>query len=307
MFASIKEIVGYARSYYQSAFHRFYFCIIAAVLAGILFVHYFLPWQIMNGNSLQHFLAGYGLYFFPYAFAFLLQYIFFPHLSFLRSRWFWTLVILAPALFAFRSTFNFQLNLPAGSGLADQDTYWLQIFKLITRSLLLIIPVYFIWWIRDKNNQRPYGLNRLQNTRPFFLLLVLMIPFLLVAGFLPGFSTTYPIVLKAVGGEFAGRTAASWLFELCYAIDLFSIELFFRGFLVLAFVHICGMHAIIPAAVFYCCIHLGKPMPEAVSSFFGGLLLGIISYHNKSIWGGLIVHAGIAWLMEIVALLHYLT
>ncbi|HMP19674.1 MAG TPA: hypothetical protein PKC39_01825 [Ferruginibacter sp.] len=61
---------------------------------------------------------------------------------------------------------------------------------------------------------------------------------------------------------------------------------------------ICGRHCIIPAACFYCCIHLGKPLGEAVSSFFGGILLGIVTSNTQSIWGGLVVHLGIAWLME---------
>ena len=40
-------------------------------------------------------------------------------------------------------------------------------------------------------------------------------------------------------------------------------------------------------------------MGEAISSFFGGLLLGIVSYNTGSILGGLLVHLGIAWMMEI--------
>jgi hypothetical protein len=40
-------------------------------------------------------------------------------------------------------------------------------------------------------------------------------------------------------------------------------------------------------------------MGEAISSFFGGLLLGIISYNTKSIQGGFILHVGIAAMMEI--------
>ena len=51
--------------------------------------------------------------------------------------------------------------------------------------------------------------------------------------------------------------------------------------------------------LFYCTIHFGKPLGECISSFFGGLLLGIITFHTSAIWGGLIVHLGIAWLMEL--------
>jgi hypothetical protein len=67
---------------------------------------------------------------------------------------------------------------------------------------------------------------------------------------------------------------------------------------VLAFVRFAGQDAILPMAVFYCSIHFGKPLAECISSFFGGMLLGIVVYHTKSIWGGLMVHLGIAWLME---------
>ena len=88
------------------------------------------------------------------------------------------------------------------------------------------------------------------------------------------------------------------VFELSYGFDFVSIEFFFRGFLILALMQICGQHCIIPVACFYCTIHFGKPMGEAISSFWGGLLLGIVSYNTGSIWGGLLVHLGIAWMME---------
>jgi hypothetical protein len=42
-------------------------------------------------------------------------------------------------------------------------------------------------------------------------------------------------------------------------------------------------------------------MGELISSFFGGSLLGIIAYYSRSIVGGIIVHVGIAWMMELGA------
>jgi len=95
----------------------------------------------------------------------------------------------------------------------------------------------------------------------------------------------------------------SWLhkllFELSYGSDFFSIEIFFRGFLILAFIKWVGKDAILPMACFYCTIHFGKPLGECISSYFGGLLLGIIVYNTRSMFGGLMIHLGIAWLMEI--------
>jgi hypothetical protein len=52
-------------------------------------------------------------------------------------------------------------------------------------------------------------------------------------------------------------------------------------------------------AVIYCQLHFGKPLGEAISSIFGGYILGVISYQTKNIWGGVLVHVGIAWLMEV--------
>ncbi|RYY66213.1 MAG: CPBP family intramembrane metalloprotease, partial [Chitinophagaceae bacterium] len=89
------------------------------------------------------------------------------------------------------------------------------------------------------------------------------------------------------------------LYELSYGSDFVTIELFFRGFLVLAFVRYVGSAALLPMALFYCTIHFGKPLGECISSFFGGLLLGVVTLHTRSIWGGLLVHLGIAWLMEL--------
>jgi membrane protease YdiL (CAAX protease family) len=89
------------------------------------------------------------------------------------------------------------------------------------------------------------------------------------------------------------------LYELSYGSDFFTIELFFRGFLILGFLKYAGKDAILPMACFYCAIHFGKPMAECISSYFGGIILGIVVYNTRSIAGGLLVHLGIAWLMEL--------
>jgi hypothetical protein len=52
-------------------------------------------------------------------------------------------------------------------------------------------------------------------------------------------------------------------------------------------------------AAFYCTIHFGKPLGECISSYFGGMVLGVLAYRTRSILGGLIVHLGLAWMMEL--------
>ena len=89
---------------------------------------------------------------------------------------------------------------------------------------------------------------------------------------------------------------------MLYGLDFLNTELFFRGALVFIFVRFLGPKAIYPIAVTYCVCHFGKPPVEAISSFFGGYILGVISFKSENIWGGVVLHAGIALLMEFFAL-----
>ena len=100
--------------------------------------------------------------------------------------------------------------------------------------------------------------------------------------------------------DVSNKTLYFIFYELCYGSEFLGVEFFFRGFLVLSLIRICGQQSLLPIACFYCTIHFGKPVAEAISSLAGGLLLGIISYHTRSIRGVLIIHLGIAWMMEII-------
>ena len=132
-------------------------------------------------------------------------------------------------------------------------------------------------------------------------MLLVMVPMVALASTQTDFLQVYPKA-KLLNHIPINTWVDKWryaVFELSYGLDFVSIEFFFRGFLILSLMQICGMHCIIPVACFYCTIHLGKPMGEAISSFFGGTFLGIVAYNTGSVWGGLLVHLGIAWMMEI--------
>jgi hypothetical protein len=128
-----------------------------------------------------------------------------------------------------------------------------------------------------------------------------MVPLIALAGTQADFQHTYPKVQRIAFIDDYVTAGWPWklLYELSYGIDFLTIEFFFRGFLVLAFARYAGKEAILPMAAFYCCIHFGKPLFECITSYFGGMILGVVVYHTRSIWGGLIVHLGIAWLMEL--------
>jgi len=161
-----------------------------------------------------------------------------------------------------------------------------------------MIPVILLWYIKDRKNQPFYGIKRTGHLSPYLLMLLIMVPVVALASTQQDFLSMYPRAHVIVGLHPPPSRWQYLLYELCYGFDFVSIEFFFRGFLILSLASICGPRCILPVACFYCTIHFGKPMGEAISSFWGGLLLGIVSFNTQSIWGGLMVHLGIAWLME---------
>jgi len=66
---------------------------------------------------------------------------------------------------------------------------------------------------------------------------------------------------------------------------------------------VLGRGAVLTMVVTYCFLHFGKPLGESISSIFGGFILGVVAYETRSIWGGVILHMGIAWMMDLAAYL----
>ena len=93
------------------------------------------------------------------------------------------------------------------------------------------------------------------------------------------------------------------IYEFVYGLDFFNTEFLFRGFMIIGLAHILGKDTIVPMLVTYCFLHFGKPVGEAISSIVGGYILGVIAFYTRSIWGGVMVHAGLAWMMELAAYL----
>lgn len=171
----------------------------------------------------------------------------------------------------------------------------------------IIIPLLVYYFLYDKREKHIYGLRPQHfDTRPYFAMLGIMLPLIIAASFLPSFLKQYPMYRGAGAADYLG--ISEWItvlsYEFAYAIDFISVEFVFRGFLVIALLSHTGRNAILAMAAVYCFLHFGKPAGEAISSIFGGYILGVIAYETKSIWGGIIVHVGIAWLMEGVAALH---
>lgn len=298
----MSSIFAYIREFYQREFKLAYFFTVLLLLGIYIYLNYWhaLENRFAAGNKtrLGNFVGYYFLYLIPFATAFLLQLFFYKECNYFQNRWFWLILLLAPAFFSFRVNFHFHEPLLEKSFSGDARIFWLRCLNWVVRVLVVLVPVFIIWLIKDRNILPFYGIAPLKDISPYIIMLLIMLPLIALACMQDDFMQMYPKAKFIAQLALPQKKLHYFIYELCYGFDFISIEFFFRGFLILALLKICGPHCIIPMACFYCTIHFGKPVGEAISSFWGGLLLGIISYNTQSIWGGLIVHLGIAWLME---------
>lgn len=173
--------------------------------------------------------------------------------------------------------------------------------NLISLFTILFPLLIFYWWY-DKEDHY-YGLQaKYFDARPYFYMLLIMLPIMIAASFHPSFLKQYPMYKTSAAHIIL--QIPEWLtvmiYELVYGFDFITVEFLFRGFMVIGMISILGRHAVLAMAVTYCFLHTGKPAGEAISSIFGGYLLGVVAYETKSIWGGVIVHVGIAYMMEAI-------
>jgi uncharacterized protein len=177
-----------------------------------------------------------------------------------------------------------------------RHTWW----SLMHLVWFLILPAVFILLVL-KGRPRHYGLEWNQthrHWRGYAFLLAPIVVMAVLASQRPDFSDHYPFYKAA---------SRSWLdlllWELCYLVQFLSLEFFFRGFMLQALRPAVGAMAIWVMVPPYLMIHFGKPWLEATGAIFFGLFLGILALQNRSIWGGFLVHCGVALSMDIAALM----
>lgn len=121
------------------------------------------------------------------------------------------------------------------------------------------------------------------------------------------------VVLVAGTSEFANYypfykdASRSWkdffLWECLYAMQFFTLEFFFRGFMVSAGREAMGSGVIVAMVVPYCMIHFGKPWAEALAAILAGVVLGTLALKTRSIWSGFLIHVTVAVSMDLAAML----
>lgn len=159
---------------------------------------------------------------------------------------------------------------------------------LVIRGLLREKMRDFGWKINDTH----------RHWRGYLLLLSPILVFVLLVSFGEDFVAHYPFYKQA------GRSWVDLLaWELLYLSQFVFLEFFFRGFMLNALRPAMGANAIWVMCVPYLMIHFPKLWLEATGAILFGLFLGILALQSRSIWGGVLVHAGVALSMDIAALL----
>lgn len=186
-----------------------------------------------------------------------------------------------------------------------RDSGWLELCGYVWWTschflTFIVIPFALIkWGFRDSISNYGWRWNQVsEHWRGYLLLLSPILFFVFLVSMGEDFVNHYPFY------DQAGRSwfdLLSW--EFLYLCQFVFLEFFFRGFMLNALRPAVGANAIWIMCVPYMMIHLPKLWLEATGAILFGLFLGILALQSRSIWGGVLVHAGVAVSMDIAALL----
>lgn len=312
----MKKILGYIIDYQSKHFDLKLYLSIALFLVLIFSFNYYLDFEDSvldkyNGQFRDgvHMFLWHGI---PFLVVCLLLYLFNIKRDWLTSGRFWLMFLLGFSILALDRSFYGYVALKDSFD-ARSYVFVAKTLRWLSSTFTVVIPLLLIYLIAEKDKPRIYyGLSPKKfDAKPYFILLLLAGILVGIGSFFGDLQAYYPRYQFSRGTHFAEQQgwpeiSTIMIYEFAYGSDFVGVEIFFRGFLIFAFSRTLGGHAVLPMAVTYAVLHFGKPITEAISSVFGGYILGIISYNTRSVWGGIIIHMGIAWLMEVFGYLHRL-
>ena len=248
----------------------------------------------------------------PFLVVCFILYAFGKSRTWLTSSNFWLKFLIGFGLMALDRSF-YGFNFLTSSLPKLEAPFVLRCISWCSSLILVVIPLMIMYQFLEKDDPKNwYGLSwKKFDPKPYLFLLGISAVFLTLGSFTADIQNFYPKYAHSGANLFMRSSGTSeWklatMFELCYGSNFISVELIFRGFLIFAFSRTLGSWAVLPMVASYAFLHFGKPMGETISSIFGGYVLGIISYNSRNVWGGIFIHLGVAWLMELLGWLQSL-
>jgi hypothetical protein len=211
-------------------------------------------------------------------------------------------VILLLLVLGGRSSFNtFFIKSGLISNLSNSEKIlWSQVYMTSCAFLFLmvipsIIDRMFPLPIKSRYGFKIKGIGK--HFQISFLLILVMVPVLWISfKNNSNLSNFYPV--------FKPRTMQDWMiYELIYMQMFLPTEFFFRGLFLYRLEHTFKQNAVWIAIIGYAVGHVFKPFPEAIASIFAGYILGVLSIQCRSIWPGVVVHIGVAFIADVFAML----
>jgi membrane protease YdiL (CAAX protease family) len=191
-----------------------------------------------------------------------------------------------------------------GDGFKAVDPWKVSLTMRITWSLgcmffYLAIPgAVHLFWLKRPATE--LGLSPRGFFRHLWIYALLFLPVagcVWVVSYQEAFQKTYPFY------RYPSTFTSLLLWEAFYALQFFSLEVFFRGFMLNELKHRWGWRAILFMMTPYCMIHFSKPGLEALGAVIAGSVLGVLALRTKNIWGGVTIHVAVAWSMDFASLL----
>ncbi len=305
----MKKIITYLKNQWQADFHPGYYASVVVFLALSIALNY--RYDIEDSVIDAYYGQNIRIlfYFIFYAVAYyiplLLLACFRPDKNtFWYDRRFWITSLFALTVLSVDGSFHYhhrwvQTWLPA-----ETWAYGMRLANQLVSLATVLLPLYLFYRLADPDPSRFYGFTtRYFRAKPYVTMLLLMLPLIILASFSPDFLAVYPRY-QTTGGlpdvALPDWVPAAW-YELAYGWDFVATELLFRGLMVVGMAPILGRSAVMPMVTAYAFLHFGKPLGETVGSVLGGYILGVIAYQSRSIFGGILIHVGVAWLMEAAA------
>ncbi len=315
----MRKIYQYLREYFSTGFKPAYYLTVLGFIGLCILLNYstapdgLRSWEewitrhFYMKRSVWTFPIYIAFYGFPYFTIAGITALFYRDAVFFKKREFWIrslFMLLAISLQATVSPHRLANHLLAN----PSDQYYLtKILAPLNPYVMVGIPILAFWWWRDRKRGVPfmYGLVRKGfDPLPYFLLLGLMLPVVVMAASQPQFLNYYPTLRLAHLKVFTlmdQKWLAFIIYEVIYGLYFIWAEIIFRGFLTIGMADTMDRHAVAPMSGLYAFRHFAKPPGETISSVFGGYILGIIALRTNNIVGGAIIHGGVAVMMDVAA------
>ena len=306
----MRKLLALLRNHFAEDFSWPYYLSIISFLAVGIVLNYYLQIEKRidqhEGRPVRilFYAALYGVAYFG---GFALMVLFQKQQALMKRKSFWLLAFAGLLILSFDSGFPFMNEILESQNVDIHIYTWAYAVTVNAVSLFLVgVPLIAVYLLISLSRGNGYGLiTPGYDPKPYFVLLLMMAPVITAASFIPEFVDFYPSYKSNSVSEVLNlpKWVPMAVYEFFYAIDFFNLELLFRGFLVIGLSHVLGKNAIVPMVTTYCFLHFGKPIGEQISSIAGGYVLGVIAFYTRGIWGGVIIHIGIGWLMELAAYL----